>query len=68
MRADSGFYNHDIVAVCRKMKVRFSITVRQHAQLRNLIEAIPEEDWDAHPLLDGGRRRRGRNQLHSLRQ
>ena len=45
MRADSGFYNHDIVAVCRKMKVRFSITVRQHAQLRNLIAAIPEEDW-----------------------
>ncbi len=44
MRADSGFYNHDIVAVCRKMKVRFSITVRQHAQLRNLIAAIPEED------------------------
>ena len=23
VRADSGFYNHDIVAVCRKMKVRF---------------------------------------------
>ena len=45
MRSDSGFYNHDIVAVCRKMKVRFSITIRQHAQLRNLIEAIPEEDW-----------------------
>ena len=49
MRADSGFYNHDIVAVCRKMKVRFSITIRQHAQLRNLIEAIPEEDWTPIP-------------------
>ncbi len=49
MRADSGFYNHDIVAVCRKMKVRFSITVRQHAQLRNLIAAIPEEDWTPIP-------------------
>ena len=45
VRADSGFYTHAIVAVCRKMKVRFSITVRQHAQLRALIEAIPEEDW-----------------------
>ena len=45
MRADSGFYAHAIVAVCRKMNVRFSITIRQHARLRNLIEAIPEEDW-----------------------
>ena len=49
MRADSGFYNHAIVAVCRKMKVRFSITIRQHAQLRNLIAAIPEEDWTLIP-------------------
>ena len=45
MRADSGFYTHAIVAVCRKLNVRFSITVRQHASLRNLIEAIPEADW-----------------------
>ena len=45
VRADSGFYNHAIVAVCRKVKVRFSITVRQHQSLRNLIWAIPEADW-----------------------
>ena len=45
MRADSGFYSHSIVAVCRKTKVRFSITVRQHQSLRNLIEDIPEADW-----------------------
>ena len=32
MRADSGFYTHSIVALCRKMKVRFSITIRQRAQ------------------------------------
>ncbi len=49
MRADSGFYNHDIVAACRKTKVHFSITVRQHTQLRNLIEAIPEDDWTPIP-------------------
>ena len=49
MRADSGFYTHPIVAACRKMKVRYSITVRQHAGLRNLIEAIPEEDWTPIP-------------------
>ena len=45
VRADSGFYTHALVQVCRKMKVRFSITVRQHKSLRNLIEAIPEGDW-----------------------
>ena len=63
VRADSGFYAHAIVAVCRKMDVRFSITIRQHKSLRNLIEAIPEEDWTAHPLLDGRRRRCGRDRL-----
>ena len=45
VRADSGFYTHSIVAVCRKMDVRYSITVRQHQSLRHLIEAIPEGDW-----------------------
>ena len=30
VRADSGFYTHAIVAVCRKMEVRFSTTIRQH--------------------------------------
>ena len=55
MRADRGFYSHAIVAVCRKLDVRFSITVRQHARLRNLIEAIPEGDWTPIPLyLDFG--------------
>ena len=42
VRADSGFYAHALVAVCRAMDVRFSITIRQHQSLRNLIEAIPE--------------------------
>ena len=45
LRADSGFYTHAIVAACRKLKVRFSITIRQRQSLRNLIEAIPEADW-----------------------
>ena len=49
VRADSGFYTHGIVAVCRKQKVRFSITIRQHASLRNLIEAIPEDAWTPIP-------------------
>ena len=49
VRADSGFYTHAIVAVCRDKDVRFSITVRQHSRLRNLIEAIPEADWTPLP-------------------
>ena len=54
MRADSGFYTHAVVAVCRKTKVRFSITIRQRASLRDLIEAIPEEDWTPIPYwMDG---------------
>ena len=54
MRADSGFYIHAIVALCRKLDVRFSITIRQHQSLRNLIEAIPETDWTPIPYwMDG---------------
>ena len=49
MRADSGFYTHGVVSVCRKTKVRFSITIRQRASLRNLIEAIPEDAWTPIP-------------------
>ena len=49
VRADSGFYTNGIVAVCRKQQVRFSITVRQHKSLRNLIEAIPEDAWTPFP-------------------
>ena len=54
VRADSGFYGHTVVSACREMDVRFSITVRQHASLRDLIEAIPEEDWTPIPYwMDG---------------
>ena len=49
VRADSGFYTHAMVAICRKMDVRFSITARQHPRLRNIIEAIPEDEWT--PIL-----------------
>ena len=35
VRADSGFYAHALVSVCRQMDVRYSITIRQHQSLRN---------------------------------
>ena len=54
VRADNGFYTHALVSTCREMDVRFSITIRQHARLGNLIEAIPEADWTLIPYwLDG---------------
>ena len=54
VRADSGFYAHGVVSVCRKLGLRFSITVRQHKSLRNLTEAIPEADWTPIPYwMDG---------------
>ena len=54
MRADSGFYTYAVVAVCRRMDVRFSITIRQHKSLHNLIEAIPEDAWTPIPYwMDG---------------
>ena len=66
VRADSGFYTHAVVAVCRRMDVRFSIAIRQRTRLRNLIEAIPEAGLDADSLLDGRRRRCGRDHLHPV--
>ena len=55
VRADSGFYTHAMVSVCRKTDVRFSITVRLSQSLRNLIEAIPESDWRPIPYwMEGG--------------
>ena len=54
VRADSGFYAHAMIAVCHEMDVRYSITIRQHQSLRNLIEAISETDWTPIPYwMDG---------------
>ena len=49
VRADSGFYTHSVVSVCRQLDVRFSSTVRQHQSLRNLSEAIAEDAWTPIP-------------------
>lgn len=54
VRADSGFYSHAVVAAARKREVRFSITARLSAPLREVIEAIPEADWTAIPYWREG--------------
>jgi hypothetical protein len=51
VRADSGFYADPVVAACRKMGVRFSITLRGHRSVRRLIEAIPRRRLDPDPVL-----------------
>ncbi len=55
LRADSGFYAAEVVAVCRRMAVRFSITLRKQGRVRDLIMAIPEDAWTPIPYwIDGG--------------
>lgn len=55
MRADSGFYAWEVVSMCRRLQVRYSVTARVHQGLRALIEAIPEEAWTSIPYwIDGG--------------
>jgi hypothetical protein len=51
LRADSGFYLHDVVTACRRQNVRFSITARMIGQLRSVIEAIPEAQWKPIPYF-----------------
>jgi Transposase DDE domain group 1 len=45
LRADSGFYNHAVVAACRARRMRFSITVRLSPALHRVIGEIAEADW-----------------------
>ena len=61
VRADRGCYTHAMVAVCRQMDVRFSITIRQHARPAQYHRGDTRGGLDAHTLLDGRRRRRGRD-------
>ncbi|MHB1534419.1 MAG: IS1380 family transposase [Acidimicrobiales bacterium] len=55
MRADSGFYNHNVVATCAKTGVAFSITVKLSKSLRGVLSKIAEADWAPIPyfLEDG---------------
>jgi hypothetical protein len=55
LRADSGFYAHDVIAACRRLDVRFSVTLRIPSGVRRLIEAIPEDAWTPIPYwIEGG--------------
>lgn len=51
LRADSGFYLHDVVAACQRAQVRFSIAARMIGRLRSVIDAVPEQDWTPIPYF-----------------
>ena len=65
MRADSGFYTHPVVRVCRQQKVRFHHRppAPEPAQSHR---GHTRGGLEAHILLDGRRGRRGRDGLYSL--
>jgi hypothetical protein len=44
-RADSGFYNADVTAACRRAGARFSITAKQTPSVRAAIASIAEDAW-----------------------
>jgi hypothetical protein len=55
LRADSGFYNHNVTDACRKAGVDFSITVKLSKAVHKAIAAIPEQSWTPIPYwLDDG--------------
>jgi hypothetical protein len=54
VRADSGFYNHKVVAACEKAGAGFSVTAKMSPALHQVIGAIPEEDWVPIPYFIEG--------------
>jgi Transposase DDE domain group 1 len=45
VRADSAFYNHDVIAAIRRAKARFSVTARMTPSVVAVIGAIAEAAW-----------------------
>jgi hypothetical protein len=53
VRADSGFYRHDLLNRLSANGVGFSVTIAQRAQVRDAIEAIDEQAWQRIDYPDG---------------
>ena len=45
LRADSAFYNHQVIAACGRHKASFSITARQDCAVRKAIAGIDPNAW-----------------------
>ena len=47
LRADSAFYNHDVIAAALRQQSAFSITARQDRAVRKAIASIEPDAWTA---------------------
>jgi hypothetical protein len=55
VRADSGFYTHNVTDACHKQRVTCSITVKLTKAVHNVIAQIPADAWTPIPYwLDDG--------------
>lgn len=54
LRADAGFYSHNVINACRTSNARFSVTAKLHPALRSAITAIDDHAWvEIAYFLDG---------------
>lgn len=64
MRADSGYYDQEIVRICEARGVEFYLVAKQAQNLMKAVHGLPESAW--RPLAPGGagggRRRRQRRE------
>ena len=54
LRADSGFYSHELITTCGRLGVAYSITVNLNAHVQAAIDAIAEGAWHKITYTDGG--------------
>jgi hypothetical protein len=47
LRADSAFYASEVIAACRALGARFSVTARMNASIKRAIATIDEDAWTA---------------------
>ena len=56
MRADSGFYDQEIVKICAEREVEFFIVAEQRRNLLKAVHPIPDSDWKS---FEGKQMQRG---------
>jgi hypothetical protein len=54
LRADSGFYSHQVVDACAASDVKFSITAKLYKGLHNRVAAIAQDQWVPIPYFNDG--------------
>ncbi len=54
LRADSGFYSHQVVDACTNADVRYSITAKLYKGLHARVAAIAEDQWAPIPYFGDG--------------